>query len=52
MENEQIKLEKESQFYLILLITILMVIAIVIIRTKYRRRFQRNIDTIRKIKRK
>lgn len=48
MENEQIKLEKESQFYLILLITILMVIAIVIIRTKYRRRFQRNIDTIRK----
>lgn len=48
MENEQIKLEKESQFYLILLITILMVIVIVIIRTKYRRRFQRNIDIIRK----
>ena len=48
MENEQIKLEKKSQFYLILLITILMVISIVIIRTKYRRRFQRNIDTIRK----
>lgn len=48
MENEQIKLEKKSQFYLILLITILMVISIIIIRTKYRRRFQRNIDTIRK----
>lgn len=48
MENEQIKLEKKNQFYLILLITIMMVISIVIIRTKYRRRFQRNIDTIRK----
>lgn len=48
MENEQIKLEKRSQFYLILLITLLMVVSIVIIRTKYRRRFQRNIDIIRK----
>lgn len=29
MENEQIKLEKKNQFYLILLITIMMVISIV-----------------------
>lgn len=48
MENEQIKLEKRSQFYLLLLIAILMVIAIVIIWNKYRRHFQRNIDIIRK----
>ena len=48
MENEQIKLEKRSQFYLILLVAVLMVISVVAIRTKYRRSFQRNMDIIRK----
>lgn len=48
MENEQIKLEKKSQFSLILLIAVLMVVAVMIIRSKYRKHFQRNIDLIRK----